>query len=493
MKRFTIGAGIALAACIGWTDSLYPKDPVVEAMKLAGKNRGELQRVLDHYKSEPLKLEAARFLIANMIGKGYKVVTFTDKKGKDTGFDALKHPNLDAAEKALDAIEKERGPITETGTWTRDLNVIKADFLIEQIDGAFKAWQTFPWAKGVRFDVFRDYVLPYRGGKEPLEAWRGELMAKYADLPTKMKNPTDSKEAAGLVGQDLNSWFGFWDLYYMHPTEQGFAEMKKSGKGRCGDISNLTTFALRSAGIPCAIDYTPYWADTGNNHAWPVTLDDKGQASDASIHKAGKIYRKTFANQPGNLCFDVRKGEVIPPWLDRPDYADVTDQYLATSDVTVFVPKGTAHAYLCVFNDGEWRPIQWAATDSGSATIKGMGRDILYLPASFGKNGIAAIGPGFVLTKNGSVSPITPVDGLPTKLALSAVNRGDETYRLNTGKNYELFVWVGSWRSVGKAKANGKPLVFDKVPSGGLYWLVEEGSRKEERPFTFEDGKQRFW
>ena len=39
------------------------------ALSRAGQNRAELEHVLAHYKNEPEKLEAARFLIRNMIGK----------------------------------------------------------------------------------------------------------------------------------------------------------------------------------------------------------------------------------------------------------------------------------------------------------------------------------------------------------------------------------------------------------------------------------------
>ena len=44
---------------------------VIEALELAGRNRSELERVLDHYaacEADSLKLRAAEFLIANMPG-----------------------------------------------------------------------------------------------------------------------------------------------------------------------------------------------------------------------------------------------------------------------------------------------------------------------------------------------------------------------------------------------------------------------------------------
>ena len=39
------------------------------ALQLAGSNRAEIEKVLTHYRNEPLKHSAAEQLIANMIGK----------------------------------------------------------------------------------------------------------------------------------------------------------------------------------------------------------------------------------------------------------------------------------------------------------------------------------------------------------------------------------------------------------------------------------------
>ena len=52
--------------------SCQPKNEALEtALKLAGNNRGELEKILEHYSQDPadsLKLKAAKFLIENMPG-----------------------------------------------------------------------------------------------------------------------------------------------------------------------------------------------------------------------------------------------------------------------------------------------------------------------------------------------------------------------------------------------------------------------------------------
>lgn len=473
---------IAVLATACHAPAQYPQDPVKEALKQAGKNRVEIQKVLEHYRNDPQKLEAAKFLIGNMIGKAYKVVVTVDKKGTDVGFDALKYKSLDEALNAYDALERKYGQLEDKQIPLYDLQTLSSDFLIGHIDLAFRAWKELPWAQAVDWEIFKNFVLPYRSGKEPAEAWRPELMARYSWVPRQMKDKSSLQEASALITADINEWVTFWDLYYMHPTEQGYSEMKRSRKGRCGDLSNFTNTVLRANGIPCTIDYTPYWPASGNNHAWPVTLSATGVASDASVGKAAKIYRKTYANQPANLIYHQRKGEVLPPWLNRPDYIDVTDQYLPTTDVALNVDTKAPHAYLCVFNDGEFRPIQWADVVDGKAVFKGMGRDILYLPAAYGKRGVVPVANPFVLTKEGAVQPIEARSEYQT-LELEAKSEG---------KTYTLSVWQNGWKTVGAKKAASGKVVFDRVPVGGLYWLVQEGSRKEERPFLVVDGKTEF-
>ena len=56
-------------------------------MDKSGENRSELEVVLDHYKDDLKKLEAARFLICNMIGK--QVLDSNSVKGNQVYFDAF--------------------------------------------------------------------------------------------------------------------------------------------------------------------------------------------------------------------------------------------------------------------------------------------------------------------------------------------------------------------------------------------------------------------
>lgn len=65
---------------------------------------------------------------------------------------------------------------------------------------------------------------------------------------------------------------------------------------------------------------------------------------------------------------------------------------------------------------------------------------------------------------------------------------------IREGATYELYYWKGKWVSAGIQKATGFSLEYKEVPGNGLYWLnCRECNSKEERIFTYEDGKQVWW
>jgi len=486
----------------------WPAD-VEMALSKADDNRGELENVLRHYQrlGDEQKLEAARFLIRNMEGHGFILTAFYDKDGNEIEFEALDYPNFKEAQAALDALEQEHGELDyDSKRFDADLEKITAEYLIENIELAFQAWREKPWAKDLTFEAFREYILGYRGDNEPVNSFRPTCLARYADLPEKMNDPTDVYEAAELVRKDVNQWVPFNELYYLHPTDQSFEEMNQRRNGRCGDISNMMMYAMRSVAIPAVVDFTPWWADRDNNHAWEVILDAQGRGKARLLSRAAKIYRKTFAIQRDSLACRAGENEKLPRYLNSRNYRDVTDQYVETTDVTVRLesdqPAGTRFAYICVFNGGKWRPIHWGELDGDRVTFAKLGRHIAYLPAYYVDEEVMPAGPPFILTRAGDVQAL--VGDADRKLTIELTVTKPETPDADTqvtkpmivvepGKTYEFFVWNDGWESVGKQTAGDEPVSFASVPAGKLYWLVEEDSRRLERIFTIESGKQHWW
>lgn len=79
----------------------------------------------------------------------------------------------------------------------------------------------------------------------------------------------------------------------------------------------------------------------------------------------------------------------------------------------------------------------------------------------------------------------------PTKVRLYP--RSDTNYIIPS-EEYELFYWKdGRWISHGRMVATCHHLDYRHVPAGTLYWLRDLTRGKEERIFTYEDGKQVWW
>lgn len=155
------------------------------ALSLAGENRVELEKVLEHYQRDRKKYKAACFLIENMVGR----YTLTNQKLDSLDaefFDAVGNLDIRFEDTEVNVYLVQ---IKVNEIWNRvlakygdptkyhygrsdDLRSVTADYLIDNIDEAF-ATLDYPWTSHLSFEDFCEYVLPYRYGSEPLtEDWR---------------------------------------------------------------------------------------------------------------------------------------------------------------------------------------------------------------------------------------------------------------------------------------------------------------------------------
>jgi len=487
----------------------HTRPEIERVLSSAGTNRGELESVLEHYRDrgEAQKLAAAEFLIANMEKHGFVEAAFYGEDEIELDFNALDYPDYNTAEAVLDSLEAEHGSIRYSRKrFVKDVETITADFLIEHIDLAFRSWREKPWARGISFEAFCEFILPYRGSNEPLSQWRQPCLDRLVDLPLRMNNPDDIIEAGELIRQEVRDWVGFSELYYLHPTDQGFDEMISSGLGRCEDIGNMMSFAMRANSVLCANDYTPFWAHRDNNHAWEVLLDPDGNGSAPLDNVPAKVYRKMFSIQPGNLGCIKEETEKVPRWLAGKSYRDVTSSYVTPSDLVITLTETPSSAqrfaYICVFNGGEWEAIHWGRIKDGQVIFRQMGRDIAYLPAYFIDETLVPAADPFILTSAGEIVTLRSDDGVPIAVRMSATT--PETPDADTHAirkpvkiepvSYTLYLWDNEWVPI--AKKDGSEtgeLTIDLPSSGGLYWLVAEDSRRLERIFTVEGKRVVFW
>jgi hypothetical protein len=520
-------------------DSPPPVDVVViadadveAALAQAGENRPELERVLKHFAAKrpasPAGVLAARFLIANMPGKGYVIAALKDAKGNVIPYDPLAYPDFEKSQVAYEALEKEHGPLEfKRDRLVSDLETLTADYLIEHIETSLAVRSATPAHRPVRLRAFLEFVLPYRGSEEPAEAWLKPMRARLTEALQAPGAPGADATAAQLwrwIHTYVEKRVHFNERYYLHPTDQGFAEMEQTCAGRCEDITNMTTYCARALGLATATDYTPAWGHRDNNHAWSVLLDADGLGSDKAQAHAPKVYRKVYSLQQRSLSYVLPKGREPPNrFLAHKSQIDVTYQYASTAHVLneapVEVPVAETGevAYACVFNGGEWVAVDWAPVTTrcvrqGDSVVReppfvdfsGLGPGsggMLYLPAIYdGKHLIAASAPwigrkddGVRLRGNGPVAALVATAVAPEQ---RSVDTGATTpvSHLKEGATYLFQQWTNDgWKVLKEVVAMKEPLQFEDLPADGLYWLVEKDSRKLERPFTIEYGRQRFW
>ena len=497
-------------------------DNVLIVLEKSGTNRPELEKVIDEFQSkeDALKLEAAYFLIGNMEDKGYAGFEVSDSGNNIIGFRALDYSDYNSMTHAWDSIVKVRGKLHQQRIeFIYDYEIISAEYLINNINQAFEVWEKKPWTKFLNFDQFCEYILPYRSTNEPLEDWRSHFEQDYSWLKDSIQDVNNPTEACALINDEIKSWFRFDPRFYEHATDLGLTELVEGKMGRCEDMTNLAIYAMRANGVPVMSDFTPYWAKSGNNHAWNAVMgaDEKivifmgGEANPGhyKLNQAkAKVYRKTFALQPGSLASILKENEEAPHYINRNGIVDVTREYVPISDVELqletAIPAGQRFAYICVFNTGEWKAIHWSFIgDDKKVKFTDMGNDIAYLPAYYVDGKIIPAGKQFILTEEGETEFNEPgSDGITidlistTKRVTRETTDHVEEVFLKAGETFELFYWDGEWISVGKQKASGKPLNFNNVPSGTMYWLVNTTPTKDrpERIFTIDDeGKQIWW
>ena len=356
--------------------SRYPVD-VERALKLAGNKRVELEKVLLHYGSNPddqLKFNAAEYLIANMIGK-YS----TDNRPVEdyiSVFDYWKQMYGNFPETRTEIYDSlvYVHKLQSARQILLDVEHITADYLINNIEHAFKVREQMPWGKTVPFNVFCEEILPYRLGKETLEDWRGKALEHYEVLYDSLRysSCTDIMEACKIVYRAMGT-----EWYYFEPNpvlpDMSYSMIEDIRIGFCKELTTLGWFVMRAFGIPVTLDYTPQWPFRSQGHEWNtvhcsddsyvpfIFMDCPPGMPHKEDHTMAKAYRSTFRIQPEAI---VNHEDIsnIPSAFRVTNIVDVSRDKFDCIDITISIPEKHAlgkskYAWLSVFNNSNWTPI----------------------------------------------------------------------------------------------------------------------------------------
>ena len=153
-----------------------------------------------------------------------------------------------------------------------DLTALKAEFLLTNVDLAYKARKELPWGKAVPEELFLNDVLPYANVDEKRDAWRKEFYDLCVPMVRDCKTPT---EAVQKLNAELFKKLKLGYSTQRKAPNQSPKESIEQGKASCTGLSIVLSDAARAVGIPARLVGTPLWADKRGNHTW-VEIWDNG-------------------------------------------------------------------------------------------------------------------------------------------------------------------------------------------------------------------------
>lgn len=427
---------VSMVISVFFSCNYYSDRQLEAALEFSGKNRPEMEKVLVHYENEPQKLQAARFLIKNMPGH--------------SGYDSTIMKTLKPVYDQLEAIsikygwERSAGWRGETNNLginfgkkrnlhsyatEQDIKIIKADWLIRQIDLAFKAWQENVYTRNTSFDTFCRYILPYRVKNELLlDDSRMVFYSRHTGCFT--DSTTDFRDAADSLLYQYRS-LKHNDFAALAVPLYDAASFEQIKRGLCDAKVWYNSILLSSLGMAVTSDYIPAWGNRSGAHGWNALIIDGETYPFEPFWDTDRWKYKTIYNNKG---FDIRWGEFRLPKVFRSTYdyciegplkdkrvdrndipalfrnlhmEDVSSEYFEATDVTwqlqEKLPEDTYYCYLCVFGNAGLRPVQWGEIrKGGKVTFEGMGRDIIYFPAYCKSGDLIPVGDPFVLQQDGT-------------------------------------------------------------------------------------------
>lgn len=370
---------------------------IEQALCKAGKNRTELEHVLNHYKDDSLKHLAATYLIINM---GDKYTLEHNTRWEDEATYLYRWNKINNNDSALIVYNVEKT------IKKYDLEYITADYLINNIDLAFKVWEEISWGKHISFDVFCEEILPYRVAHEPLENWRERILVSFADLYQYFISQPDitTEEACTMVNNQLPRFT--WVNYPM--PSMNYSMLMTTPRGTCDEMSALALFTMRALGIPVVSDFTPFWPYRNIGHAWNAVRTEKGEyvsfmgaeTNPNELHLGNnmlksKVYRHTFKTQTDNNCTYTTKMNGT---------LDVTHYYKNTSKLNVpisFCSSIKTDTFLLQsINSKNNSIIGYATNKNDSLNFGFVGDNVTYQIFDIQNGNIEAVSSPFFITKN---------------------------------------------------------------------------------------------
>ena len=186
----------------------------------------------------------------------------------------------------------------------RDAKSLSADFLLENVEYAYKARAEFPWAKEVPDSVFLNDVVAYANLNENRESWRKDFYERFKKYVAPCKT---MREAIDSVNKNVRDELLVDYNTKREKPDQAPYESMRQHMASCSGLSILLTDAFRAVGIPSRVAGTPAWHDDRGNHNWNEVWID-GQWRFTEYYPSDDLDQSWFLTDAGKAIKEaVRK------------------------------------------------------------------------------------------------------------------------------------------------------------------------------------------
>lgn len=431
--------------------TISEEEKLERALIAAGDNRQELEKVLNRYASDPEKSEAARWLISNMPMLFTSTGEETEKYRNYFRIAADHSLDIKTLVDSLDSVQ--RHPNTGNMQRIPDITTLDSAFLAAHIDAAFRARESRPWGKNVRWEDFLEFVLPYRVGDESATLWRDTIMERYADLIDSVAALPGSEDPLFAADQLYRGWMGRKKFKWTSKLPVGpriGVEISDWKTGACRERADGMTYLLRAAGLPVSLHLAPVRGDLNDSHSWGVIYDRNGypyipeQYSDSSsLFKvpAAKVQCETFSINEEVLSSFTHNPEA-PSALRNPFMKDMTESYLPSAirchlklpiSVLTGVGKGDT-VYIASASYREWVPVGYGVAGRDSVDFGYVGKDVVCVAGKMNAGKFQSLSVPFRYSIDGKILFYEPGKMTPINLySKCSVTIGDFAQRMVGG------------------------------------------------------------
>jgi hypothetical protein len=200
----------------------------------------------------------------------------------------------------------------------RDLQSLHADFLLENVNLAYKARKEIAWGSKIPEDVFLDNVLPYANVDESRDPWRKDLYELCMPIIKDCNTPT---EAAMKLNATVYEKLKVRYSTQRKKANQSPKESIDQGLASCTGLSIILSDACRSVAVPTRIAGTPLWSNNSGNHTWVEIWDEGWHFTGACEPDPSGLDRGWFVKNASEAKKDLPEHAIYASSFRRTDLA----------------------------------------------------------------------------------------------------------------------------------------------------------------------------